>query len=197
MCTITTPGVAPGFVVPTTTLSENVCNSTLFPWSEIFANPVANATAYRFRFTEGDSTPAQVFEMPTNVITLFDTTLPFTGMFSVDVAVQVQGTWGAYGAACDLFFMEMTDFMETNSPVNSSVVGFPNPFSQDFMLKVNTQKPTDLVVSIYDMTGKLVEVKRYNSQMGTLSFGHQLPAGVYNVTVVGGEIQETIKMVKK
>lgn len=95
-CNVTTPGV------PTTEIQASQCGITLPTISTYFyANSVQDATAYRFRLTEGAN--VNVVTNPTRAINI----TMLTGhkantTYSVQVAAQVGGEWGAYGSACNI-----------------------------------------------------------------------------------------------
>ena len=73
-----------------------------------------------------------------------------------------------------------------------------NPFTTDFglqMLNANDQEP--IAISIYDMSGKLIERNAINPMdMETARFGANLAAGMYMIEVRQGSNQAVIRQVK-
>jgi hypothetical protein len=55
-----------------------------------------------------------------------------------------------------------------------------------------------VMMSLYDMTGKLLENREVEpSNIDSLHFGQNLPAGIYNMIVVQGAEVKTVRVVKK
>ena len=79
-----------------------------------------------------------------------------------------------------------------------SVKAYPNPFGEYFTLGLETSKSEMVMMSLYDMTGKLLENKQVEpSNIDSLQFGQNLPAGIYNMIVVQGSEVKTVRVVKK
>jgi len=73
---------------------------------------------------------------------------------------------------------------------------YPNPFNPTTNIKYGVEKPSDIEISIYDLTGKLVNNLRINDQpagwheftwRGTDSFDQNVSSGIYLVTMRAGE----------
>jgi hypothetical protein len=78
------------------------------------------------------------------------------------------------------------------------VSAYPNPFKSSFNLSVELHAPSDVNVSVYDLTGKVVEEKSVeNAGTGTFRYtsGKQLTPGMYFVKVQAGDKQQTIKII--
>lgn len=77
---------------------------------------------------------------------------------------------------------------------------YPNPFNPSTNIKYGIEKTSDIEISIYDLTGSLVNNLRINDQpagwheftwRGTDSFDHNVSSGIYLVTMrVGENIQK-------
>lgn len=95
-CTVTTP--AP----PSTKVQDSQCGITLaFISTTLYANTVADATAYRFRVNDGTNT--EVVESPDRLFNLTETTLAaYSGTYTIDVSPQVNGSFQPYGATCEV-----------------------------------------------------------------------------------------------
>lgn len=93
-CTVTTP--AP----PATKVQDSQCGITLaFISTTIYANTVADATAYRFRVNDGTNT--EIVESPDRLFNLTETTLAaYSGTYTIDVSPQVNGSFQPYTATC-------------------------------------------------------------------------------------------------
>lgn len=96
-CNVTTPASA-----PLTKLRDAYCGVTLSAINtNVYASYVTGATEYRFRITNG----ANVQTIDVAEPKFMFTSLPsydFGTTYTVDVASFVNGTWGAYGAACNV-----------------------------------------------------------------------------------------------
>lgn len=94
-CNVTTPGY-------TTHVQASQCGTTLAtPATTIYADNVASATQYRFRVKDGSN--VQTIDVPTNSFNLTQLGSYSNGTtYTIDVAVQVNGTWEPYGAPCQV-----------------------------------------------------------------------------------------------
>jgi hypothetical protein len=78
------------------------------------------------------------------------------------------------------------------------VTGYPNPYTETFQLDITTQSNASVTVMVYDMIGKLIEVRNSGVvELGTLEIGDRYATGVYNVIVTQGTEVKTVRMIKK
>jgi hypothetical protein len=78
------------------------------------------------------------------------------------------------------------------------VIASPNPYSENFNLNITTSRVENVEVSIYDMTGKLIDKHEVRpNDATTLEFGTNYPTGVYNVMVTQGIETKTLRVIKK
>ncbi|MEP7095857.1 MAG: RICIN domain-containing protein, partial [Flavobacterium sp.] len=93
---------------------------------------------------------------------------------------------------------KMSSISEQNSTEESSlpIVLYPNPFSSAITLKVDEpNKIND--ISIFDMTGKLVESIQHSEITSSMSIGSSLTSNIYIVKVSTTDGVKTFKIVKK
>ncbi|MDR7210685.1 glycoside hydrolase family 44 protein [Flavobacterium piscis] len=93
---------------------------------------------------------------------------------------------------------KMSSISEQNSTEESSlpIVLYPNPFSSAITLKVDEpNKIND--ISIFDMTGKLVESIPHSEITSSMSIGSSLTPNIYIVKVSAADGVKTFKIVKK
>jgi hypothetical protein len=79
-----------------------------------------------------------------------------------------------------------------------SVEAYPNPYSENFNLSLTTSSVDTVGVSIYDMTGKLIDKRELSpSEVSGLQIGNRYASGVYNVVVTQGSDVKTLRVVKR
>ncbi|MPT36066.1 MAG: T9SS type A sorting domain-containing protein, partial [Flavobacterium sp.] len=78
------------------------------------------------------------------------------------------------------------------------IVGYPNPFSTSFGLDLQTSSSENLSLSVYDMTGRLLEIRDVRvDEISGLQLGDRYPSGVYNVVAAQGSEIRTIRVIKQ
>ncbi|MGC4040186.1 MAG: T9SS type A sorting domain-containing protein [Flavobacterium sp.] len=77
-------------------------------------------------------------------------------------------------------------------------VGYPNPFSETFSLKVTGPTEDNVDVTVYDMMGKLIGHTQMSLvEVSELKLGDTYPSGIYNVVVAQGDQIKTVRVVKR
>jgi hypothetical protein len=78
------------------------------------------------------------------------------------------------------------------------VVAYPNPYTENFNLSLTTSSDATVSVSIYDMTGKLIDKREVApTEVSGLQVGNRYPSGVYNVVVTQGSDVKTLRVIKR
>jgi len=78
------------------------------------------------------------------------------------------------------------------------VTAYPNPYSATFNLSLSTSSEELVGVTIYDMTGKLIDKREVRpSDVSELQVGDRYPSGVYNVVVTQGSDVKTLRVIKR
>jgi hypothetical protein len=72
---------------------------------------------------------------------------------------------------------------------------YPNPFTTDFNLVVNSIGREKLMIKISDVQGRVIKKMELNP-FETIKFGNDLKAGVYMVEVKEGDLVKTMRVVK-
>jgi|GEM_PF-2061814 len=200
-CTVTTP------LFPTSQLQASQCDYTATSVTEVvYANIVSNATAYRFLITNSSLSYSYTFDSTLRSFQL-NTVPGLVGSttYTVQVAVQIGGTFGPYGKSCTLTtpaaLNAKTIVDVTALPQGTKVfeaMALPNPFADNFKLDVKTSSEEVLQVKVYDMLGKLVDTREVSTtDVQTLEVGTNYPSGVYNVIVTQGENTKTLRVIKR
>jgi hypothetical protein len=67
-----------------------------------------------------------------------------------------------------------------------------------FQLDLTTQSNATVAVKVYDMMGKLIDVRNSGvAELSTMEIGDHYATGVYNVIVTQGSEVTTLRMIKK
>jgi sugar lactone lactonase YvrE/CO dehydrogenase/acetyl-CoA synthase epsilon subunit len=79
-----------------------------------------------------------------------------------------------------------------------TAVSYPNPYIESFNLSVSSANDSKIIISVYDMMGKLMEQRETSiSEVGDLKVGERFPTGIYNVVVAQGEEVKTLRVIKR
>ena len=117
--------------------------------------------------------------------------------YSVRVAVMTAGTWSPFGDACEITSPAIPR-MDINAELEFSANVFPNPYTEQFNLLVNTDSDERISYRVYDMLGKLIEADEFDyTALETKEFGRNYPTGVYNIIVTQGEERKTLRIIKR
>ena len=107
-----------------------------------------------------------------------------------------QFTMNSFSCAVTKSAMVNTEELSTVNEGNSNVTLFPNPFTTEINLRINTPEQVNKVV-VFDMLGRQVEVIDHDAIRDLQSFGYSLKAGMYMVQVSGPATSQSFKIVKK
>ena len=198
-CNLATP------TFPTTQVQESQCELAAIPTMStlIYADSYAGAQGYRFKLYNTSLGYTQEVDRVLRNFTLNN----FTGLvagqtYTVKVALQLNGIWGPYGKACAVIVPGAARVNETYAPeVISEVfkaVAYPNPFANSFKLELSGASEDRVEVKVYDMIGKLVEVRQVNAaDLDAQEVGERYPSGVYNIVVTQGGNVKTLRVIKR
>jgi hypothetical protein len=200
LCTITTP------LFPTVGLQDAQCDEyqVTSNTTTLFAASYPGAQQYRFLLENESQSYSQTFDRPLRTVTLnnFTGLLPGT-TYTVRVAIRLNGVWGPYGKSCTIITpgagrSDQVTRMDENYVNEFKAIAYPNPFTTSFAIDVKTSNTETVSLAVYDMTGRLLEVKEVKAQDTTnYQFGDCYPSGVYNVIVTQGEEKRTVLVVKQ
>lgn len=185
----------------------------LFPPSlntVIYSTPVGGATEYRFTLSDENG----YFQQYTNSARVcrlqnFNQLAPLTpgGNYTITTEAFVYGFYYA-GKDCNItvpggvLIRPASDITKEESilsgAIDFKVVAHPNPFSGHFALNLQTAVNEPVQVTIYDMTGRILEAVSVQSDvLSSQLIGESYPSGIYNVIVSQGEETRVIRVVKK
>ena len=117
--------------------------------------------------------------------------------YSVRVAVMTSGTWSPFGDACEITSPAIPR-SDINAEFDFIATVFPNPYSDQFGLRIDSDSFDRIAYKVYDMLGKLIEAQEVEfNDLETKEFGRNYPAGVYNIIVTQGEERKTLRIIKR
>lgn len=164
---------------------------------------LAKVTSYRFELTNLVTNLVTTIDRPTNYFT-FNNVPGFSPstQYGVRVAVMTSGVFSLFGDACEI---TSPGFARPNGPkeevvakLSFAAVAYPNPFAENFLIDVKTSSEAQINVKVYDMTGRLLEVRTVEvTEMESQQIGDSYPSGVYNVIVNQGNDVKTLRVVKR
>jgi hypothetical protein len=74
---------------------------------------------------------------------------------------------------------------------------YPNPSSSEFNLNLNSDLVnTPAVVTVTDLSGRVVERFSFDGNQNTVQFGNNLMNGIYMVTVEQGDFKNVTRVLK-
>jgi hypothetical protein len=202
-CSVTTPSGL-------TKIKDSQCGQTLASLStNVVANAVAGVSHYSFKVVQGGTTRtiekvAAAFSLKSLVGGASSGTT-----YIISVATKYNGVWGDYGQACEVTTpgaalpsvsrqaATASVFVSENVSEAVSVLAYPNPFDATFKLDFQSSSDANILVSVYDMNGKLLENKEVkSSEINNLEFGNGYPSGVYNVIITQENEVKTLRVIK-
>jgi autotransporter-associated beta strand protein len=215
VCTITTPGA------PTTQMQPTSCNiaATSYTNQLLRANIVDGATQYEFVLTNASlGYSVSLIKSNNNFILNQFAGLQNSTTYSVQVRINYNSIWGAFGPICTLqtpaTFMkvintnvalgdtESSELAKELAAINAvnkfDAISYPNPYNQSFGLSLTSYNVNEKVnITVFDATGKLIEQHSLTpNELSNLNLGAQYPAGIYNIVVSQAGKAKSIKVVK-
>ncbi|CAM3412166.1 hypothetical protein FLLO111716_08870 [Flavobacterium longum] len=193
-CQVTTP------VFPTTSVQDSQCDGYLVPSNStpIYAISYPGAIAYVFQLSGGGlPSPIEVTKSA-RTFTLND----FAGQIlpgatynvKVRLVFNLSDPAGPYGKTCSITTPGASRTAATKAAFDA--VAYPNPFTDNFLVALQSASTLDVNIKVYDMTGRLLEDRRVKPG-ADIETGNQLPSGVYNLVVTQGDEMKTLRVVKR
>lgn len=203
VCMVTTPPP------PTSSIISPLCGSTITnSWASIIGAQVnnvygINATSYRFNVSA--TIAGTPYAIQSNAGTANSCTLhSFPGLpivantaYTITVEVFWSGFW-RLGPPC---------IINTGSPVTRlayannttfEAKAYPNPFTHNFNLNLNTSSEDKVEIKVYDMIGRMIESREVAaSEMAAQSVGEQYLSGVYTIVIKQGAQSESLRVIKR
>ncbi len=81
---------------------------------------------------------------------------------------------------------------------NLNAIAYPNPYSQDFHIEIQSAIEVPLQIKVYDMLGKQIENKTIEiADLQNIAIGSNYPTGIYNITLTQAEKTQTIRIIRR
>ncbi|WP_304198629.1 T9SS type A sorting domain-containing protein [Flavobacterium alvei] len=189
-----------GLVVDGTTTITNATNNILKFKSNIIAGTAAAKVAVKVE------SPATTFDVATWFTTNNNTsqtasagllTLPYnTTDGSLYTGLDYRPAVGSIALSGADFTNLGTDKFVSNAEFSLEV--YPNPVVNSFKLNYSSSSNEDVKVATYDITGKLVEsINVKYADINDQEMGNNYNAGVYILVLKQGDINKSVKVIKK
>lgn len=123
--------------------------------------------------------------------------------YNIRVRPVIDGVPYCYGNTCQIGISTLRPSHSTLSyaeRVDGSAVDaqiYPNPSSSEFNLALQSDLTnTPAVVTITDLSGRVVDTFNFDNSQNTVQFGKNLMNGIYMVTVQQGEFKNVTRVLK-
>lgn len=192
--------------VPTTTIRASQCGATVHANDNIFPIGVTGATGYIFNIYDASGTYfIASIQNPYSRFRFSQLDIDRNTTYKVTVQVVRGTSIGVEGAACDITLSSGSSedglrqgVVSEKTGVAFGAVAYPNPFTEDFKLSLNSLNDATIQVQVYDMVGKLLENRTISSSdIQNFQLGKNLSTGVYNVIVSQGSEVQTVRVIKR
>ena len=213
-CNVTSP------VLPTSKIQTLQCGITVPSIQTVlYADAIYGATQYRFRVNGSfvATKTNRLFKLSEIPGLAINTT------YAIDVSVYVNAAWQAYGTSCNVTSPGVLALAVNNNPseiqeelntIDSEIAaitntndedrvlefdasGFPNPFTKEFSIQLNSNSDEDIIIEISDVTGKKLGIYSLKkSDLETTLIGQNFQAGLYHVIIKQGNNSKLLKVIK-
>ncbi|MCB0790130.1 MAG: T9SS type A sorting domain-containing protein, partial [Flavobacteriales bacterium] len=173
--------------------------------TQIYAHFQPGATGYQFWiFDPHGSYSRRVFRTTQNLALLNLVTLPVPADIDLNVRVRamISGNYTPFGSACRMRLNTpgQRDLQVVEGKVNVNLYPNPNRGEQVYLV-VDGLDAATATIDVHDMFGKLVFAEQVNITDGsinaTMDLARDLPAGVYIVTITGGDRTMTQRLIRQ
>ena len=205
-CNITMPAL------PSVSVTSPSCGTTIASFTTTMTcTEIPGADMYEWRFVNGGNTILKQRGGKWNTMQLaWASGIQTNTTYAVRVRVNVGGTWGNFGPACNLTtpsstrvgFFEDPNAIALDEDINPSLSIFPNPSGNhpvSIELGGVPDGEFDILVEVFDLQGKRMFVRQLASKEGdliaTINADGRLAKGMYIVRVGVGDHALTEKLI--
>jgi hypothetical protein len=126
-----------------------------------------------------------------------------TKFYNIRVRPVIDGVPYCYGGTCQIGIATLRpnhstlSYAERVDGIAIDAQIYPNPSNTEFNLTLNSDlENTPAVVTITDLSGRLVDTFNFDGSQNTVQFGNNLMNGVYMVTVQQGDFKNVTRVLK-
>jgi hypothetical protein len=193
-CTITTPVFPVTEVQPTQCGGianlDDILNIIPYPgfptyritlWEQVGENLILVGTIFR--------------DVPNFKLNMFNGT-QIDKNYSISISIRINNTFGPDGKSCDISTFPAVLSKIADQPFKA--VAYPNPFINDYQLKIKSISTSTVAITVYDLLGRVVETRNLKSnEFENTTFGGNYPSGIYNVIVVQENETQSLRIIKR
>ncbi len=173
-------------------------SSTNSLWQSIFAVPITGGQGYKFVFDNGiryreyitSSSSMSIHNIPGG---------PMAGTtYTIRVDILYNNSYVPGRETCTLNVLPTATRVTNRVIAVFEVKSSPNPFTNNFVLDVNTSSEEPVDIKVYDMFGRTIETRQVNvKDIVNLELGQSYSSGVYNLVISQGESTKTLRVIKR
>jgi hypothetical protein len=122
----------------------------------------------------------------------------YNTVYQIEVRGATTGVYSDWSIPCTIMTPAAPGNSAKASASNFKAVAYPNPYTDSFTLNVETAQISKIQVKIYDMVGKLLELRDVDSaDLQNQRLGSGFPSGVYNVVVTQDGTLQSLRIIKR
>ena len=196
-CLVTSPSLTTGasaIVIPQCGITLEQRNRPIFITGPNFIS------SFEIRVTNLNTTEAAIITRtePWFTLKMIPALYDHNTNYSVEVRISTTEGYSEWSTPCTVSTPAAPAGKLTNTAVSLTAVAYPNPFSGEFSLNLANSNGTAAQVKVYDMLGKVVEVREIDAKNSNAQqIGNNLPAGDYNVVVTQDGVTDAIRVIKR
>jgi hypothetical protein len=172
-------------------------SSTNSIWQSIFAVPITGGQGYfvfdngiRYREYITSSSSMSIYNIPGG---------PMVGTtYSIRVDILYNNSYVPGRETCTLIVLPTATRLTNNVLPVFEIKSSPNPFTNNFILDINTTSEELVEIKSFDMFGRAIETRQVNvKDIVNLELGQSYSSGVYNIVISQGESTKTLRVIKR
>lgn len=184
-----------------TNINPTYCNLTIASqWTTIYTEQVSGATQYHYLVERVSPTDSRQCDRTVSNFQFGNLAGASTpgAQYDIRVATYKIGTVWQYGSPCrETLTASYTRHASPDFSIFEAKI-YPNPFTSNFNLDINTSSNELVEIIIYDLLGRPIETRKVNpSDLETQEIGSNYASGIYNLILKQGEIIKTLRILKR
>ena len=170
---------------------NNILAGTISSTNLVTSTTAANASALASWYSLNNNTTVS---SSANILSLPYNTADAQSYTSLDYR---PGSSSIAASGADFSDGALLNVENLENKTSLEAIIYPNPSATNFKLMYNPISTDDVIVTVFDITGRVIETLKYNyAELNDSEFGHDYNAGLYLVTFKQGQAIKTLKIVK-